>query len=128
MNVKWGGRPEYSPAPPAPRTPQFRPLTRSEICTARSKLRPSQAGYNVQSRFVTATKLQQPIIVSSSVPWLNRRCPVDYFADEDWAIDDWAIDDRDKFGSTTAGKLAKLRRTQSMPTSLFSLIFGGTSG
>jgi hypothetical protein len=29
----------------------------------------------------------------------------------------------DKFGSTTLGKLSKLRRTQSIPTSLFSLIF-----
>jgi Phage integrase, N-terminal SAM-like domain len=29
---------------------------------------------------------------------------------------------RDKLGSTTAGKLSKFRRTQSIPTSLFSLI------
>ncbi len=30
---------------------------------------------------------------------------------------------RDRLGSITAGKLSKLRRTQSIPTSLFSLIF-----
>ena len=29
----------------------------------------------------------------------------------------------ERFGSTTLGKLSKLRRTQSMPTSLLSLIF-----
>ena len=29
----------------------------------------------------------------------------------------------ERFGSTTLGKLSKLRRTQSIPTSLLSLIF-----
>jgi hypothetical protein len=35
--------------------------------------------------------------------------------------------DLDKFGVTIFGKLSKLRRTQSIPTSLFSLIFWGVS-